>query len=492
MQADARLAALDYAIVVLYLASMIALGAWVARRVKGFASFFVAGRMLTTPLLVCTLVSTYYGLDVTFGVSELSFAEGVVAWFAYSRPYYVAILIAAWLLVPRLKSLPFLSLADVVGHFYGRSARVTVALAAFLYNLPVLSIMGMGVLFHASLGLSELEGAVLGAVIATVYTLLGGLWADALTDTVQFAIMCVTLAIALPAALREVGGFAWIAANLEPRYLAPMGELPAAFLLALVFSALSVFVEPSFYQRIFSARDRRAVRGALVIGVVLWAAYDWAVTVLGIAAAAAVRQGWLSAGLAGREALLEIALVSLPVGLKGFFIAGVLSAAMSTVDSYLLLASGNLVYDIYRPLFEPAMSEPRMLQWTRFGIVAALAPCLAIALYFRRITDAWLFMSTVLTATAVVPIFAALFLPGRRSPPEGIASSLLGLAAVILYYAAIGLWGRAEAESYVLSIPFASRSWDLWREYALLFALPVSALGFVCGSALARRKRRKA
>jgi SSS family solute:Na+ symporter len=484
-----KLDVLDYAIVIIYLLGMIAIGVWIARRVKDFTSFFVAGRMMTTPLLISTLVSTYYGLDVTFGVSEVSFEEGVVAWFAYSRPYYVALLITGLVLVRRLKAFPFLSLPDIAEHFYGKGARVTIALANFLYNLPILSIIGMGILFHLTLGLTETQGYLLGATIAVLYTLLGGLWADALTDTVQFVLMCVTLAVAIPFALQIVGGFDWIMANLATKYFAPMGDVSYGYLFALVFTAFSVFVEPALYQRIFGAKDDRSVRRALLIGILLWAAYDWGVTILGIAAAAAVQQNLLPGELQGRQALIQIILVSLPVGLKGFFIAGVLSAAMSTVDSYLLLSSGNLIYDIYRPVFRPQMSDAALLQWTRVGIVAALVPCLAIAVYFKRITDAWVFMSTVLTATTLIPIMGALFLPGKRDSHEGLFSSLFGLVSVLLYYGVLTIVGRQEKESFVLTFVLFSHSWDLWREYSLFLALPCSALGFVLGSSLKSRAR---
>jgi SSS family solute:Na+ symporter len=489
MGLTAKLDFFDYAIVIVYLAAMVAVGLWIARKVKTFESFFVAGRMMTTPLLISTLVSTYYGLDVTLGVSEVSLEEGVVAWFAYSRPYYLALLVTGLVLVRRLKTFPFLSLPDVVEHFYGKGSRVTIALASFVYNLPILSIIGMGVLFHLTLGLSEVQGYLLGAAIAVVYTLPGGLWADALTDTVQFTLMCVTVALAIPFAIDLVGGFDWMISNLDAKYFEPMGNVSPGYLFALIFTAFSVFVEPALYQRIFGAKDEKSVRRALLIGILLWAAYDWAVTILGIAAAAAVEQNLLPADLEGRQALIQIVLLSLPIGLKGFFIAGVLSAAMSTVDSYLLLSSGNLVYDVYRPIFRPDMSGAKLLKWTRIGIAASLIPCLAIAIYFKRITDAWVFMSTVLTATALVPVMAGIFLPGKRRPSEGLLSSLFGLGSVLLFYACVTILGRAKKDSYVLTVSLFSLPWELWREYSLFFALPLSALGFVSGTIFGAWKR---
>lgn len=476
------LGALDLAIIAIYLAALLAIGVWISRKVRSFQSFFVAGRLMTTPLLISTLVSTYYGLDVTFGVSELSFSEGIVAWFVYSRPYYLAILIAGLLLVRRLKAYPFLSLPDVVEHIYGKGARVTVALASLVYNLPILAIMGMGVLIRVTLGLPEIDGYLIGAILAALYTLLGGIWADAITDTFQFVIMCVTLAIALPIALDLVDGFSWLFNNMEAKYFIFTGDLPAAYLIALGLTALSVLVEPAFYQRIFAAADERSVRRALLTGILLWAAYDWAVTLLGMAGAAAVKQQILPADLQGREALLRVALIAVPVGLKGLFIAGLLSAAMSTIDSYLLLASGNLVYDIYRPLFRPSLSDASLLRLTRLGILVALAPCLLIALYFQRITDAWLFMANMLTATAFIPIMAGLFLARQKKPLQGLLSSLAGFLALLVYYGLVSNLGLAQKDSYVWTVSFFSRRWDLWREYGLFVALPASAAGYICGS----------
>jgi SSS family solute:Na+ symporter len=483
------LSSLDYAIVFIYLLGIITLGVWIARKVKGFTSFFVAGRMMTTPLLISTLVSTYYGLDVTFGVSEVSFSEGVVSWFVYTRPYYIGIIIASLILIRRLKAFPFLSLPDVAEHFYGRAGRLMIAIASLLYNLPFLAIMGMGILFRVTLGLPEMQGYLIGAAIAAVYTLLGGLWADAITDTLQFALMCITLAIALPFALELVGGFHWMLANMDAKYFAPAGEIPFTYRMALILTVLSVFVEPAFYQRIFAAKDERSVRNALLIGIVIWAAYDWAATILGMAAAAAVKQNILPANLMGREALMQIVLISLPIGLKGFFIAGVLSSAMSTVDSYLLLAGGNLAYDLYRPFVRPNLSEASLLKLTRIGIVIVLIPSLAVAIYFQRISDAWIFMSTLLTGTAFIPIMAGLFLPGKRKPLEGLLSSLFGLGSIVLYYTLVTYLGQPENESYVLRSSLFSHSWDIWREYSLFFALPASVVGFLLGSILTRASR---
>ena len=70
------LSSVDIAIIVGYIGAVIVLGVWLSRRHKNFDDYFLAGRVLTAPILVCTLVSTYYGIDVLLGDSELAYEEG--------------------------------------------------------------------------------------------------------------------------------------------------------------------------------------------------------------------------------------------------------------------------------------------------------------------------------------------------------------------------------------------------------------------------------
>jgi len=468
---------LDIAVLLAYVGGVLVLGWAVSRRIGSFRDWFVAGGQLTTPLLVCTLVSTYYGLDVLLGGSEVAFIDGVVAWFWYVRPYYLAIILAAVFVAHRLKRYDFLSLPDVAAHHYGRGTQTVIALASFLYSLPLLAIMGLGVLLDVAFGLPFVWGVVLGAAVSVVYTLMGGLVADALTDTVQFTLMCVTLAIAAAIVLEAQGGIDAMRTSLPETYFQPMGSYPGWVLFVFGLSALSVFVEPAFYQRIFAATSYRAVLAALGIGVVLWAAFDWIVTVLGIAAAAA------GVDTEPRYALLTLVIEALPAGLAGLFAAGVVATAMSTIDSYLLISGGNIAYDLYRPWRRPDIDDRSMLRLTRWAVLLAAIVSVALALFFRSIVSAWIFMSTMLISAALVPVLVALWLPGRVRPAAGLASSLAGLGSALLFFIAVNAGGATDEEwgTVIWNVRLLGRELALWQEYAVLVALPVSMLAFLLG-----------
>lgn len=476
---------LDHAIVLVYVVGIVALGVVVSRKIHSFRDYFIAGGRMTTPLLICTLVSTYYGLDVLFGASEVSYQEGLVSWFVYLRPYYVAILVAALFVARRLRKFDFLSLPDIGGHFFGNATRGVMAVASFLYALPILAMMGIGVVLDLTLGIPLVWGVVIGAIVSVAYTVLGGLVADALTDTVQFTLMCVTLAVAAVIALDGVGGTAGLEARLPDSFLSPTGSYPVWVLIVFAGSALSALVEPAFYQRIFAAVSYRAILKALLIGIVLWAAFDWIVTILGMTARATGIE------TEPRYALLTLTLDVLPSGLRGLFVAGVMATAMSTIDSYLLIAGGNIAYDLYRPMARRPLGDASLLRLTRWMIGVSAAVTVVLALFFRTIFSAWIFMSTALIAATLIPVGAGLYFPRSTTPAAGLWASLVGLAVALVYYGLVHTFGAFDPEwaTQIWTIDLAGTRIPLWQEYALLFALPTSFAAYLLGVLFGRDRR---
>ena len=483
-----RLDAFDYTVVAVYLIGMLALGAFISTRIRAFKDYFLAGGALTTPLLVCTLVSSYYGLDVTFGTSETGYYNGVVAWFWYSLPYYFFIAFAALVIAPRLRRYGgAMTLSDVLERHYGVETRVVGAIACFVYSAPILAMAGMMTLLEF-MGIPTTWGLVVTIAVCATYTSMGGLWADAISDTFQFVLMCVSLAVAIPLAVDWVGGWSFVEhLPVSPgadrsHHLMHHGGLSSWMLVAWAMTGLTVLVEPAFYQRVFAAEDKRSVPRALLVGILLWASYDWGVTLIGMIAQAAVQQGLLAGDLEGRAALLTLCVEVLPIGLRGLMIGGILAAAMSTIDSYSLLASGNIVYDIYRPLFAPTASERRLVILTRVGVLIVMIAAAAISLMFARMRDTWQFMTSIMAAVLLVPVMGALF--ARPRPAAGLWGSVAGLVGVTLFYTLLFSLGRysPEAETYVWRLG----TLEIWQDFAVLCALPVSLAGYVLGNQFGR------
>ena len=474
-----EVATIDYIIISLYLVGMVGVGLWFAKKHSDFEDFFLAGRSLTTPLLITTLISTYYGIDVLFGDSQLGFTNGVVAWFAYARPTYAFFLIAAFLLAHRLREEDFKSLPDILDKYYGKKTRYVGAVTSFIYSLPALSLYGFGMLGDVILGWEPIMGMLVLGGIALIYTITGGFWAVALTDSVQFVLMCVILAMAFPFAMNLIGGFDSMIEVLEPSYFDTLGDMSIWLIIIYASTGLSILVEPTFYQRIFAAKSYKNVRNALVIGIFIWGSYDWIITILAMAAKVAVIQGTLPVDVAPDAALLTIMVAALPAGALGLFLAGVLATEMSTLDSYCLVAGGNVAYDIYKPAFKPSATDQELIKTTRQGILLSWVLGFAMAISFDQMLGLWVFMASILISSVLAPILLGMYVPKFRKPLAGFLSAGLGLVSTVIlniYIMTNGVFDLDE-ETYIIH-------WfgiDFLQEFVMYITVPISLIGFFVG-----------
>ena len=483
---------IDYIIISIYLAGMVGVGLWFAKKHTDFDDFFLAGRSLTTPLLITTLISTYYGVDVLFGDSQLGFTDGVVAWFGYARPTYAFFLIAAFLLAQRLRKEDFKSLPDILDKYYGKNTRYVSAVTSFIYSLPALSLYGFGMLGDVILGWEPIIGMLVLGGIGLVYTLTGGFWAVVLTDSIQFVMMCVVLALAFPFAMNLIGGFDSMVEKLPSSYFDTMGDLSIWLIIIYASTGLAILVEPTFYQRIFAAKSYKNVRNALVIGIFIWGSYDWIITILAMAAKTGtlmkiMGDPIIDPGVAPDAALLTIMVAALQVGALGLFMAGVLSTEMSTLDSYCLVAGGNVAYDIYKPAFKPDATDDELIRTTRYGILLSWLLGFAMAVSFEQMLGLWVFMASILISSTMTPILLGIYVPSFRKPLAGFLSAGLGLLSTIILNIYIMMTGTFDTveETYIVQ-------WfgiDFLQEFVMYITVPISFMGFFIGLVMDRGDR---
>ena len=96
-----ELSILDYGIIGAYFVVLFAIGYFVKRKIHGLNDYFLAGRRLTLPIFVATLVSTWYG--GLLGVGELSFSYGFVNWIVNGFFWYLVYLFFAFFLAKKIR-----------------------------------------------------------------------------------------------------------------------------------------------------------------------------------------------------------------------------------------------------------------------------------------------------------------------------------------------------------------------------------------------------
>ena len=189
---------IDYLIIFLYLTMLVSIGFYAYKRDSSYEDFILAGRGMTTPMLISTMVSTYYGLDILFGSSEMAFNDGLMAFFGYALSTLVFYLFIAFYMADKLRSANFISLPEILEKAYGRKTSSIGAVSSMVYCLPTTSLFALGRVSEFVFGIDAHYGAFILGGIALAYTLLGGLKAVAITDTIQFSLMCITVAVGVP------------------------------------------------------------------------------------------------------------------------------------------------------------------------------------------------------------------------------------------------------------------------------------------------------
>lgn len=389
---------LDLSIFAGYLILLIVIGWRVSRKTTSFREFTVAGRSLNYPQMTTTIVATFYGATALLGVAGFAYGCGIGAiWLCI--PFYIGSLLVALFLVRRISKFSKFTMPEAIGSMFDRRCRVLSASLLIFYCLIPESIIAIGVISHSLLGIPVELGMILAAAVVILYTLLGGLRAVVRTDVLQFFLMGAGLAIIVLVGLGTFGGFGGVWHSIPADLKSLSGGLSVWDILAfsIIFGSLPL-VSAQLYQRFFSSSSWKVSRRALLTAIACWVIFDIAIITAGLMARVQ------NPALADPDsALPSLGMGLLPVGVRGFFMAALLAAVMSTADSFLHVAASSFSNDIYR-FMGKRRDERRMLWVARGAVVAFGLLSLVLALWLQTIVSAIFFLLTVWISGMLLPI----------------------------------------------------------------------------------------
>jgi len=277
---------------------------------------------------------------------------------------------------------------------------------------------------------------IIAAVFIIAYTMLAGLMSLAFADVVTGIIITVSLLIALPVLLIEVGGLE----GMETAFAA-MGDRPDHMNLLGVFGAADYvnFLLPVFllvlgdanqYQRIFASRNAKGARTAVIVMIFVALLIEELI----------IAEAWMASSLTpdpenGRFILIFAARHFMPQALGVIFMITVVGIIISTADSFLLVPATTFIKDIYLNHINPKASEKRIVFMSRlmvlsFGVIAYL-----VSRVFSESTTVFekaLYAFTVYGSAITPCLVAALFWKGATKA-GAISSILAGTVTTLLW-----------------------------------------------------------
>lgn len=365
-----------------------------------FLDYMLMGRQLTLPMFIATLAATWYG--GIFGVTRIAFEKGLYSFLIQGLFWYLTYVIFAVFIVPKIRRFEALTLPQLVTEMFGPWSGKLSTVFNFMNVLPISYAISLGIFLDTISGAGLLLCTALGLAVVICYAAMTGFRGIVYSDAVQFIVMYIAVAVVLIYSVITYGGYGFLQANLPASHLSLFSD--AALLPTFVwgFIALSTLVDPNFYQRIFAAKSLATARYGILITTCIWITFDLCVVYGTMYARAVFPQ--LDAG----NAYLTYGLSILPVGLKGLLLAGICATILSTLDSYLFIASTSLSFDL-RGYKHHNSTLPHIL-----GLVATgLLTLLMAHLFQGNIPQVWKVLGTYSAACLLLPVLAGYFLPAN-------------------------------------------------------------------------------
>ena len=423
------LSAIDLVIVIVYLVAVIALGLWTGRRERDVTDYFLAGRALPWYLIGFSLFASNMSGASFVGLMGAAYEHGMVV-FNYEWTATLVLIFFALFMLPVFLRARLFTVPEYLEVRFDRRSRW--AYAGFTI-LTLMLIDTAGALYAGGIVIStawpgvELwqTGAAL-ALVAGLYTLLGGLRAVVVTDALQAVVMIVGAALIFAFGLAEIGGWQALMDGLDgarTRLIKPADDafLPWPGIMGVVLLGFYYWtLNQYFVQRALAARTLDEGRKGALFGGLLKLPNVFLMILPGMIAVV------LLPGLDRPDrAFPALAFELLPLGLRGLVLAALLAAIMSSLDSALNAAASLLTMDFVKPL-RPATSGRTLLVVGR-GFTAAL---IILAALYAPLIERFgsLFQYFQSTLAYLVPPIVAVYLGGLFWARFTAAGAFWGIA----------------------------------------------------------------
>lgn len=432
----------DFTIFILYLLAMVGVGFYFMNKNKSKEDYFVGGRGMSAGHIGLSVVATDVGGGFSIGLGGLGFTIGISgSWMLFTG--LIGAWIAAVILIPKVypiaKEHKFLTFPEMLAFFYNKK----VALAAGIISLiGYLGFTSSQILAGAKLASASFpsitinEAVLIMGVIAVFYTVIGGIKAVIYTDTIQWIILMLGLLfVGIPYGYYAIGGWSTIQNTLGQDFLS-FSNIGFIDIFNWFITIVPIwFVGMTLYQRIYACRDEATAKRAWKIaGLFEWPVMAFLGVILGLFARVAFENGMFTASgytpSSAMDAELGLPLFLthvLPIGLMGLMMSAYFSAIMSTADSCLMAASGNLTTDIIGAWNKNYASSIRVSQLVTLfiGIIA-----IVLATLMTDVLELMLYSYAFMVSGLLIPVLGMLFLK-KPSPLAALVAMMLGGALTL-------------------------------------------------------------
>lgn len=375
--------------IIIYLGLTVLVGVWASRNVRTSGDFLLAGRSLPMVLSSAALFATWFGSETVFGASSEFLKGGLYN--VIEDPFGAALclLLFGMFFARKLYRMSLLTLGDYFKVRYGKATELTasVFLAPPYVGYIAAQLVAMGLILNVVTGLPTWQGIVISAVIVTLYTYVGGMWAISITDFIQSFIIIIGLLVLSVLLAQEAGGVGAVLAEVPRknfRFL-PSFDFKEIVTYIAAWSVLGLGSIPSqdvFQRAMSSGSERTAVRSCYLAALLY-------ITIAMLPLFISLCTKHLYPDQIGDDTQLTLPRMvlehtSMPIQI--LFFGSLLSAIMSTTSSAMLAPASIFSENLVKPLARHRYTDRQFLMLTRvclliFSAIATVMACLRSNIY---------------------------------------------------------------------------------------------------------------
>lgn len=430
-----------YVVIGIYLIGLLIIGFSKSGSIKNQEDFSVAGRSLSTWILVGTMAATWMGTGSVLGNAGKTFEIGA-AGFLLPIGGMLGVLVLTKI-AGKARASGKLTVPEIIGSKFGDIAMILSVFALLAAYLVIVSYQfnaGGAVIytiFHDNLdsGITLNQATIIAALFIVAYTVLAGLLSVAYTDVANGILMITCFIIALPILFFQAGGFDGMSTSFENKgmmnNMSMFGVL--SFREAINFtlpSFLLILGDANMYQRFFASESVQSAKKATYL-------LFFAIVIL---ESLIVANAWISSSMITditkeSHVLIYAAYNFLPPFVGAVMLATIIGIIISTADSFLLVPTTILINDIYLKYSNRKHSDKTIVVLSRLLVLLLGFFSYWVSKMFA--TDTTIFEKALyaftIYGTAITPSLLATFFWDKATKYGAICSILSGIVATVYF-----------------------------------------------------------
>ena len=446
------------AVLAVYVGILFIIGILASRRIKSMSDYYVGGKKMGFWAVAFSARATGESGWLLIGLTGMGAMAGYSAYWVVIGEL-LGVFVSWQFMAKRFKkrsdAYGAITIPDYLqSHFKTTTHTLRIIAATILVVFIVIYVASQidvtGVAFKSMLGIDYKIGALIGFFIVLAYIFVGGFVAAVWSDLFQGFLMFIGLVLLPIVVWFSMDHGAGVTAGLnaiDPTLTQIMGRSTDGFMnlftiLGFSMIGLGFLGSPQVYVRFMSIKNEKEIDKGKWVATTFTLLTDAAAVTIGILARIYfTREGQdpeVILGNSGENVLSMITEEFLPTILVAIFVAIVLSAIMSTIDSLLILASSAITRDFYQKIFRPNIKDESLTKISRISTIIMAFTALIIAMIMNYVSPDrqmfWviLFGWSGIAATFCPVIILSLFWKGY-SERGAMASMISGFLAVILF-----------------------------------------------------------